>query len=166
MFLHICHRKSAILDFYFLSAMFVYKLHFLLAILVLQFHPTLTINCEMKLKVDLWLDYGYFVFGMGQYTLFPRDFNGKPEIFLKHFKKKFLCVCACVCDWTLIIFQDNFALHYLMSTLFFLKKKNFFWVYFNTNNFEIFSCQPCGTCVSHVGFLKIFFVKPCVDIQL
>ena len=24
----------------------------------------------MKLKVDLWLDYSYFVFGMGQYTLF------------------------------------------------------------------------------------------------
>ena len=41
-------------------------------------------NCEMKLKVNLWLDYSYFVFGMGQYTLFPIDFNGKPEIFLKH----------------------------------------------------------------------------------
>ena len=25
----------------------------------------------------------------------------------------------CVCDWTLIIFQDSFALHYLMSTFFF-----------------------------------------------
>ena len=35
LFLHLCHRKSAILDFYFLSAMFVYKLHFLSAILVL-----------------------------------------------------------------------------------------------------------------------------------
>ena len=66
--------------------MFVYKLHFLSVILVLQFHRTLTIfNCEMKLKVDLWLDYSYFVCGMGQYTLFPIDFNGKPEIFLKHF---------------------------------------------------------------------------------
>ena len=43
LFLHLCHRKSVILDFYFLSAMFVYKLHFLSAILVLQFHPTLTI---------------------------------------------------------------------------------------------------------------------------
>ena len=30
----------------------------------------------MKLKVDLWLDYSYFVFGMDQYTLFPIDFNG------------------------------------------------------------------------------------------
>ena len=51
----------------------------------------------MKLKVDLWLDYSYFVFGMGQYTLFPIDFNGKPEIFLKHLKKKiFLCVSMCV----------------------------------------------------------------------
>ena len=29
----------------------------------------------------------------------------------------------CVCDWTLIIFQDSFALHYLMSTLFLFKKK-------------------------------------------
>ena len=50
------------------------------------------------------------------------------------------------------------ALHYLMSTLFFfLKKKKFFLVYFNTNNFEIFSCQPCVTCVSHVEFLNFFF---------
>ena len=32
----------------------------------------------------------------------------------------------CVCDWTLIIFQNGFALHYLMSTLFFFKKKKFF----------------------------------------
>ena len=29
----------------------------------------------------------------------------------------------CVCDWTLIIFQDGLALHYLMSTLFLEKKK-------------------------------------------
>ena len=79
----------------------------------------------MKLKVNLWLDYSYFVFGMGQYTLFPIDFNGKPEIFFKHLKKKFFFKGMCVCDWTLIIFQDTFALHYLMSTLFF-KKKNFF----------------------------------------
>ena len=50
----------------------------------------------MKLKVDLWLDYSYFVFGMGQYTLFPIDFNGKLEIFLKHLKKKFF-LKACVC---------------------------------------------------------------------
>ena len=42
----------------------------------------------MKLKVDLWLDHSYFVFGMGQYTLFPIDFNGNFEIFLKHVKKK------------------------------------------------------------------------------
>ena len=34
----------------------------------------------------------------------------------------------CVCDWTLIIFQDGLDLHYLMSTLFFFfkKKKIFF----------------------------------------
>ena len=93
----------------------------------------------------------------GQYTLFPIDFNGKPEIFLKHFKKQIFFKGMCVCDWTLIILQDSFALHYLMLTLFFLKK-NFFGVYFNTNNFEIFSCQPCVTCVSHVGFLKFFFL--------
>ena len=32
----------------------------------------------------------------------------------------------CVCDWTLIIFQDSLTLHYLMSTLFFFLKKKFF----------------------------------------
>ena len=51
----------------------------------------------MKLKVNLWLDYSYFVFGMGQYTLFTIDFNGKPEIFLKHLKKKIFFLKACVC---------------------------------------------------------------------
>ena len=34
----------------------------------------------------------------------------------------------CVCYWTLIIFQDSFTLHYIMSTLFILKKKSFFGV--------------------------------------
>ena len=92
--------------------------------------------------------------------LFPIDFNGKLEIFLKHLKKKIFFVWAYVYDWTLIIFQDSFALHYLMSTLF-LKKKKIFLVYFNTNNFEIFSCQPCATCVSHVGFKKFFFQAMC-----
>ena len=112
----------------------------------------------MKLKVHLWLDYSYFECMLVPYTLFPIDFNGKPEIFLKHFKKKFFFFKGmCVCDWTLIIFQDSLALHYLMSTLFFVfKKKNFFLVYFNTNNFEIFSCQPCVTCVSHVELLNFF----------
>ena len=61
-----------------------------------------------------------------------------------------------MCDSTLIIFQDSSALHYLMSTLILFKKKKFFLVYFNTNNFEFFSCQPCVTCVSHVGFLNFF----------
>ena len=42
----------------------------------------------MKLKVDLWLDYSYFVFGMGQYTLFPIDFNGKTWNIFKNIKKK------------------------------------------------------------------------------
>ena len=39
--------------------------------------------------------------------LLPIDFNGKLEIFLKHFKKKknFFFWFACVSDWTLIIFS-------------------------------------------------------------
>ena len=97
----------------------------------------------------------YFVCGIElNISLFPIDFNGKPEIFLKHSKKKnFFLKGMCVCDWTLIIFQDSLTLHYLMSTLFFLKKKKFFLcVYFNTNNLKVFSCQPCVTCVSHVEF--------------
>ena len=83
----------------------------------------------MKLKVELWLYYSYFVCGIGPYTLFAIDFNGKPEIFLKHLKKKKnFFKGMCVCDWTLIIFQDGLALYYLMSTLlfFFKKKKKFF----------------------------------------
>ena len=113
----------------------------------------------MKLKVDLWLDYSYFVCGICPYTLFPIDFNGKPEIFLKHFKKKIFFKGMCVCDWTLIIFQDSLTLHYLMSTLLFFLFLFYFLVYFNTNNFEIFSCQPCVTCVSHVEFLKKNFCQ-------
>ena len=45
---------------------------------------------------------------IGSYMLLPIDFNGKLEIFLKHFKKKkknFFFWFACVSDWTLIIFQ-------------------------------------------------------------
>ena len=83
---------------------------------------------------------------MNQYILFPIDFNGKLEIFLKHLKKKNVFVCACVCDWTLIIFQDALALHQVISTLFFFFKFFFFWVYFNTNNFENFSCQHASMC--------------------
>ena len=83
--------------------------------------------------------------------LFPIDFNGKLEIFLKHLKKKKF-LWACVCDWTLIIFQDSFALHYIMSTLFlFLKKKIFLLGCTLTQitlNFFFMSamchmCQPC-----------------------
>ena len=76
------------------------------------------------------------VFGINQHTLFPIDFNGTLEIFLKHLKKK---NCACVCDWTLIIFQEAYALLQHMSTLGF--KNFFFLVYFNTNNFKFFSCH-------------------------
>ena len=50
LFLHLCHRKSAILDFNFLSAMFVCKLYFLSAILVLQFHPTFTILLLIEIE--------------------------------------------------------------------------------------------------------------------
>ena len=32
----------------------------------------------------------------GSYTLFPIDFNGKPEIFLKHLKKKIFFKGMCV----------------------------------------------------------------------
>ena len=69
-----------------------------------------------------------------------------------------MCV-SCVCDWTLIIFQEFQALLQAMSTLFFfLKKKIFLCDDFNTNNFEIFHvnmCQPCWIlnfffCLSHV----------------
>ena len=123
----------------------------------------------MKLKVDLWLDYSYFVFGMGQYTLFPIDFNGKPEIFLKHLKKKFFLKDMCVCDWTLIIFQDSLTLHYLMSTLFFLKKKKKI-VFFLCTSTQITLKFFHVNHVSHVSAMlnfKIFFlVMPCVDTQL
>ena len=82
---------------------------------------------NLTVKWNWRLIYGWItatLCGMGQYTLFPIDFNGKPEIFLKHLqKKKKYFVWACVCDWTLIIFQDSFALYYLMSTLFFFSKK-------------------------------------------
>ena len=100
--------------------------------------------------------------------LFPIDFNGKLEIFLKHLKKKFfLCEHVCVIGLWLffrIALPDTTS---CQLCFFFLKKKNFFFlVYSNTNNFEIFSCQPCAICFSHVGFQNFFFVKPCVDIQL
>ena len=117
-----CHRKSAKLDLTLLSVSHVclqtciscQPYWFYNFIQLLQF------NCEMKLKVDLWLDWSYFVFGMSQYTLFPIDFNGKLEIFLKHFKKKkfFLKVCVCV-NGLWLFFRLTQALHYLMSTLFF-----------------------------------------------
>ena len=64
----------------------------------------------MKLKVDLWLGSSHILFGMKKHTLFPIDFNGKVEIFLEYLKKK-IFLCACVCDWTLIIFQEAYALH-------------------------------------------------------
>ena len=57
LFLPICYRKSAILDFYFLSAMFVYKLHFLSAILVLQFHLIFLILMQKGIE-------GWFVAGL------------------------------------------------------------------------------------------------------
>ena len=67
-----------------------------------------------------------------------------------------------MCVIGLIIFQDSIALHYLMSTLFF-KKKKFFWVYSTQITLKVFH-------VNHVSYvtamLDFFLVKPCVDIQL
>ena len=120
-----------------------------------NFIQLLQFNYEMKLKVDLWLDWSYFVSGMSQYILFPIGFNGKLETFKK---KKILK--ACVCEWTLIIFQVDSSLTLPHVNFVFLKKrKKFFLVYFNTNNFEICSCQPCVTCVSHVEFLNLFLLS-------
>ena len=77
----------------------------------------------MKLKVDLWLDGSYFVFGMGQYTLFPIGFNGKLETFKKIF---FFFKSMCVCEWTLIIFQVDSSLALPHVNFVFFFKKNFF----------------------------------------
>ena len=55
----------------------------------------------------------------------------------------------CVCDWTLIIFQDSLALHYLMSTLFLKKKKKKILGCTSTQITEIFH-------VSHVSAMLNF----------
>ena len=61
--------------------------------------------------------------------LLPIDFNGKLEIFLKHFKKKiFWGGFACVSDWTLIIFQVSLLSFKSCQLCFFLKKKKIFFV--------------------------------------
>ena len=52
----------------------------------------------------------------------------------------------CVCDWTLIIFQDSFALHYLMSTLF------FFWCTLTQLTLKFFHVNN----VSHVSAMLDF----------
>ena len=124
----------------------------------------------MKLRVNLWLDYLLLCEWYGlNIPLFPIDFNGKPEIFLKHLKKKnFFKRHVCVCDWTLIIFQDSLTLHYLMSTLFFLLKKIFFFWCTSTQITLKFLDVSHVSHVSAMLNLKIFLggVKPCVDIQL
>ena len=99
---------------------------------------------------------------------FPIDFNGKPEIFLKHLKKKFFLKGMCVCDWTLIIFQDSLTLHYLMSTLFFfLKKKNFFfWCTSTQISLKFFHVSHVSHVSAMLNFKFFSLVKPCVDIQL
>ena len=57
----------------------------------------------------------------------------------------------CVCDWTLIIFQDSITLHYLMSTLFFfLKKKLFFWCTSTQITLKFFHVNH----VSHVSAIQ------------
>ena len=121
LFLHLCHRKSAILDFYFLSAMFFLQIAFPVSHIGFTISPNfdnLTVKWNWRLICG-WITATLSVCWY-HIPLFPIDFNGKPEIFLKHLKKKrnfFKGMCAC--DWTLIIFQDGFALHYPMSTLFF-----------------------------------------------
>ena len=93
---------------------------------------------------------------IGSYTLLPIDFNGKLEIFLKHLKKKkIFCVCACVCDWTLIIFQEGLGLILTSSHVnfvFFLKKNFFVWTstQITLKFFHVNMCQPCW-------ILKFFF---------
>ena len=92
---------------------------------------------------------------MNQYTISPIDFNGKLEIFLKHLKKKIL-FCVCMCVWLdFDYFSGTQALLQAMSTLFFFKKKIFFCVDFNTNNFEIFSCQHVSAMLN----FKFFFCQ-------
>ena len=39
-------------------------------------------------------------------------------------------------------------------------------MYFNTNNFEIFSCQLASTCASHVGFQNFFCQEMCWQLTL
>ena len=87
--------------------MFVYKLHFLSAILVLQFHMIFLCPwyIEKRRLLCSWIT-ATLIWYIGSYMLLPIDFNGKLEIFLKHFKKNiFFFWFACVSDWTLIIFQ-------------------------------------------------------------
>ena len=72
----------------------------------------------------------------------------KPEIFLKTLKKKFF-KGMCLCDWTLIIFQDSLTLHYLMST-WFLKKKKFFGCTLTQITLKLFN-------VSHVSHVSAMF---------
>ena len=59
----------------------------------------------------------------------------------------------CVCDWTLIIFQDNLALLYLMSTFFFFKKKKNFWCTSTQITLKFFFH------VSHVELLNFFLLS-------
>ena len=74
----------------------------------------------------------------------------------------------CVCDWTLIIFQDSLTLHYLMSTLFvFLKKEIFFWCTSTQITLKFFHVSYVSHVSAMLNLNFIFFlVKPCVDIQL
>ena len=64
----------------------------------------------------------------------------------------------CVCDWTLIIFQDSFALHYLMSTLFFfLKKKFFFWCTSTQITLKFFHVNHVSHVSAMLDFENFFF---------
>ena len=101
---------------------------------------------------------------IGSYMLLPIDFNGKLEIFLKHFKKKNFGLHVWVIGLWLFFRYPYFSLKSCQLCFFFFKKIFFFLLLdFNTNNFKIFS-----TCVSHVEFLNFlfFWVKPCVTSTL
>ena len=72
-----------------------------------------------------------------------------------------------MCDWTLIIFQDSFALHYLMSTLFLKKKKKILGCTSTQITLKFFHVSHVPHVSAMLDFQKKnFFVKPCVDIQL
>ena len=130
-----------------------------------NFTQLLQFYCEMELKVDLWLDYSYFVFGMNQYTLLPIDFNGKLGIFLKHLKKKnfFFGVHVCVIGlW--LFFRKPKPYFNPCQLCCFLKKKKIFLLCTSTQiTLKFFHVNMYPHVLAMLDFKKKFWVKPCVD---